>query len=164
MGTSPLKRAAVENQGGRVGGGVHRLNGRCQDHGGDQEVWLTCCSRQLYETEWTLGYAWAERHCILTARRPYLQGAHAQLRKRVSTGQPLQCTASHATSACCCPVCRTGRHVTSIPLQRGTEHMAFSPRQSRLLALAESVVIPSAYRDSKSRDTTAGNVALVLLK
>lgn len=54
--------------------------------------------------------------------------------------------------------------MTSIPLQRGTEHMAFSPRQSRLLALAESVVIPPAYRDSKSRDTTAGNVALVLLK
>lgn len=83
---------------------------------------------------------------------------------------------THCMAACnelCCQRCHlvllvsvvpTGRHVVSIPLGRATEFVAFSPRQSRLLALAETVVVAPAYRDSKSRDTTACHVALVLLK
>lgn len=57
-----------------------------------------------------------------------------------------------------------GRHVASVPLQRGTEVCAFNPRYKQLLALAEPCVVMSSYRDSKSKDTLACLVSLVQLK
>jgi hypothetical protein len=56
-----------------------------------------------------------------------------------------------------------GRHVTSVPLQRGTEVLAFNPRYSKLMAVAEPVAnVPSSR--SKERSPVPCYVSLVQLK
>lgn len=63
---------------------------------------------------------------------------------------------------------KAGHHVTSVPLQRGTEFVAFNPRYNKLLALAEPVLIQnssSGYRSAKDKDTSlSAYVSLVQLK
>jgi hypothetical protein len=55
-----------------------------------------------------------------------------------------------------------------VPLQRGTEFVAFNPRYHKLLALAEPVLIQnssSGYRSAKDKDTSlSAYVSLVQLK
>lgn len=83
---------------------------------------------------------------------------------RVS-GYPEGCCSGVCACGRCVP---TGHHVTSVPLQRGTEFVAFNPRYNKLLALAEPVFIPtssSSYRSGKDKDTSLSSyVSLVQLK
>lgn len=54
--------------------------------------------------------------------------------------------------------------MTTVPLAKGTEVLAFNPRYQKLLALAEPCVTTSRDRDGKVKEVTTCNVMLVQLK
>lgn len=101
--------------------------------------------------------------------------SHASLNWQ--TGQQAVCYL-HAIATCLlscacrqsvlCPghVCLScaGHHVTTVPLTKGTEVLAFNPRYNKLLALAEPCVVSSRDRDNKVKEVTMCNVMLVQLK
>jgi hypothetical protein len=78
------------------------------------------------------------------------------------------CWRGHVTPAALCPVFVSlscaGHHVTTVPLAKGTEVLAFNPRYQKLLALAEPCVTSSRDRDGKVKEVTTCNVMLVQLK
>lgn len=76
------------------------------------------------------------------------------------------CSLGGAHSKACGLSAHVGRHATSVPLQRGTEVLAFNPRYSKLMAVAEPVanVPSSSSRSGKERAPVPCYVSLVQLK